>query len=72
MKTARPRVRGGDFRPLCRGHGGRIPGVSEVQDLIIRAVSSGGKKCFLVGDVKQSIYRFRCRPDDLPRQIPDL
>lgn len=33
--------------------------ISEVQDLIIRAVSSGGEKCFMVGDVKQSIYRFR-------------
>ncbi len=33
--------------------------VSEVQDQIFRAVSDGGKRLFLVGDVKQSIYRFR-------------
>ena len=33
--------------------------VSLVQDLIFRAVSRGGRNLFLVGDVKQSIYRFR-------------
>lgn len=33
--------------------------VSRVQDLIIRAVSDNGRKLFMVGDVKQSIYRFR-------------
>lgn len=32
---------------------------NEVQDLIFNAVSSGGKNLFVVGDVKQSIYRFR-------------
>ncbi len=29
------------------------------QDLIFSAISDGGKKLFMVGDVKQSIYRFR-------------
>lgn len=33
--------------------------VSEVQDLIFRAVSQSGQNRFFVGDVKQSIYRFR-------------
>ncbi len=33
--------------------------VSEVQDQIIRAVSQNGQNLFMVGDVKQSIYRFR-------------
>ena len=33
--------------------------VSEVQDLIFRAVSREEKNLFFVGDVKQSIYRFR-------------
>ena len=33
--------------------------VSEVQDLIFRAVSRDGNNLFFVGDVKQSIYRFR-------------
>ena len=33
--------------------------VSRVQDAIFTAVSEGGRRLFLVGDVKQSIYRFR-------------
>ena len=33
--------------------------VSRVQDAIFRALSRGGRNLFMVGDVKQSIYRFR-------------
>ena len=33
--------------------------VSRVQDAIFRAISQEGKNLFMVGDVKQSIYRFR-------------
>ena len=33
--------------------------VSRVQDAIFRAISREGKNLFMVGDVKQSIYRFR-------------
>ncbi|MBE6990996.1 MAG: helicase-exonuclease AddAB subunit AddA [Ruminococcaceae bacterium] len=32
---------------------------NEIQDSIINAVSQNGKNIFMVGDVKQSIYRFR-------------
>ncbi len=33
--------------------------VSQVQDAIFTAISDEGRRLFLVGDVKQSIYRFR-------------
>jgi len=33
--------------------------VNRVQDMIFRAVSRNGKNLFMVGDIKQSIYRFR-------------
>jgi len=33
--------------------------VSEVQDAVFRAVSKNGENLFMVGDVKQAIYRFR-------------
>lgn len=33
--------------------------VNEVQELIFRCISRGEKNLFMVGDVKQSIYRFR-------------
>ena len=33
--------------------------VNECQDRLFTALSGGGQKLFLVGDVKQSIYRFR-------------
>jgi len=33
--------------------------VSQVQDTIFRAISRNGSNLFMVGDVKQSIYRFR-------------
>lgn len=33
--------------------------VNQVQDTIFRAISKAGRNLFMVGDVKQSIYRFR-------------
>jgi len=33
--------------------------VNEVQEIIFSAISQNGKNIFMVGDVKQSIYRFR-------------
>ena len=33
--------------------------INPVQEMIVQAVSSGGERLFCVGDMKQSIYRFR-------------
>ena len=50
--------------------------VSRVQDDIFRALASGGAERFLVGDVKQSIYRFRLAEPEIftekYRDWPDL
>ena len=53
--------------PLARYWSGRFAEVmvdeyqdtNQVQNAIFTAVSDGGRKLFMVGDVKQSIYRFR-------------
>ncbi len=53
--------------PLARLWGGRYEEVlvdeyqdtNQVQNAIFAAISDGGRKLFQVGDVKQSIYRFR-------------
>ncbi len=49
---------------------------NEVQDCIFRAISRGGKNRFMVGDVKQSIYRFRMADPgiflDKYRRYPDM
>ena len=39
--------------------------INEVQDKIFQSVSKGGKNLFMVGDVKQSIYGFRCAMPDI-------
>lgn len=48
---------------------------NDLQDTILTALSAGGERLFLVGDVKQSIYRFRkANPDNFLRryrQFPD-
>lgn len=38
--------------------------VNDLQDALLRALSGGGERLFMVGDIKQSIYRFRqANPD---------
>ncbi len=39
--------------------------VNAVQELIFQRVSHGGKNLFMVGDVKQSVYRFRLAEPDI-------
>ncbi len=58
---------GGDPTPLALSVSRRYTEImvdeyqdaSEIQDRLFRAVSREGRNLFLVGDVKQSIYRFR-------------
>ena len=46
---------------------------NQVQNAIFRALSQEGKNLFLVGDVKQSIYRFRLAdPHHFPGEVPHL
>lgn len=47
--------------------------VNALQDLIFRSISQGGEKLFMVGDVKQSIYRFRLAdPEVFLDRLSDL
>ena len=47
--------------------------VNAVQELIFRRISHEGKNLFMVGDVKQSIYRFRlAEPDIFNRKYHEL
>lgn len=39
--------------------------INEVQDKIFQSVSQNGENLFMVGDVKQSIYGFRCAMPDI-------
>ena len=56
-----------EITPLAREVGGRYCEVmvdeyqdtNEVQDAIFRAITQQKNNCFMVGDVKQSIYQFR-------------
>ncbi|MBR5382091.1 MAG: UvrD-helicase domain-containing protein [Oscillospiraceae bacterium] len=54
--TAAAREIAGRFREIMIDE---YQDVNAVQELIFRAVSQEGKNLFMVGDVKQSIYRFR-------------
>ena len=57
----------GEPTPLARAWGARYQEIlvdeyqdtNQVQNAIFSAISEGGRKLFEVGDVKQSIYRFR-------------
>ena len=59
--------RAGEFSPLAHYWSDKFAEVmvdeyqdtNQVQNVIFTAVSHGGRKLFQVGDVKQSIYRFR-------------
>ncbi len=42
--------------------------ISSVQDTLIESLAGGGNTLFMVGDVKQSIYRFRLANPDLFRK----
>ena len=74
---------GGEPTPLARSWSARFDEVlvdeyqdtNQVQNAIFSALSDGGRKLFQVGDVKQSIYRFRLADPtiflDKYRRFPD-
>ncbi len=46
---------------------------NDMQDLFFTAISDGGRKLFVVGDVKQSIYKFRyAEPKNFIRKTKEL
>lgn len=46
---------------------------NDLQDLFFTAISDGAKKLFVVGDVKQSIYKFRhAEPENFNRKAREL
>ncbi|MBR6791355.1 MAG: UvrD-helicase domain-containing protein, partial [Oscillospiraceae bacterium] len=57
----------GEPTPFAREYAGRFAEIlldeyqdtNRLQDLIFRCISKGGENLFFVGDLKQSIYRFR-------------